>query len=79
MISLAQFIRVRGKQELTGLQAIDGLVLSLGLIALGHNRGDSVHGDGQRRIIETSQNSMVLGITNEQQALLIPDMVAEKQ
>lgn len=38
-----------------------------------------MHGDGQRRVIEPSQNAMDVGTTNEQQALLIPDMVVKKQ
>lgn len=38
-----------------------------------------MHSDGQRRVIGASQNAIDLGITNEQQALLIPDMVLEKQ
>lgn len=38
-----------------------------------------MHGDCQRGVIGESQNAMIPGITNEQQALLIPDMVAEKQ
>jgi hypothetical protein len=38
-----------------------------------------VNSDGQRLVIEASQDSIDLGITNEQQALLIPDMVLEKQ
>lgn len=75
---ISSIVRGRRKQEPTGLQAVDGLIFSFGLVALGYNRRDSVHGDSQREI-GASQSAMVMGITNEQHALLIPDMFVEKQ
>ena len=59
---------------LTSLQATDGLVFTLGLVALGDHRGDTNE-------IEISTGISRMSRTNsyEQQALLTPDMVAEEQ
>lgn len=76
---VSSIVRVQRKSEHTGFQAIDGLVFSLGLIALGYNRRDSVHGDGQLQVVGASPDATILRVTNEQHALLIPDMAVEKQ
>jgi hypothetical protein len=58
--------------RITCLQAIDGLVFPLGLVALGDNGGDA--GRNQQDAMEVYTVR-----TYEQQALLTPDMAAEEQ
>lgn len=57
----------------TSLQAIDLLVLPLGLVALGDDGRDPAHRSGQQRVNGSK------GVTHEQQALLTPDMAVEEQ
>ena len=58
--------------ERTSLQAIDGLVFTLGLVVLGHDGRDASH-------VSKVNIQPIQQEPYEQQALLTPDMFADEQ
>lgn len=62
------------RPRLTCLHAIDGLIGALGLVSFGHDRGDTIKSQ------PPVTNPVFKGVlTNEQHALLIPDMITDSR